>query len=154
MRRNLANPTLVFSRLSSSVLKWLIDRCLEPLLTGAVARMRDFISDVIQLSSLWRVQGFPSRSRSRDQSFLSSGPIFRLIMASIWLLSMSPGTPTSFKVLYERLTRCTRSQDLETSPSCSVLNLFFKIMLYCFNSKYTQSNTITKLLSRQNNVKL
>ena len=42
---------LCFSRLSSSVLKWLIDRWLEPLLTGAVARMRDFISDVIQLSS-------------------------------------------------------------------------------------------------------
>lgn len=110
---------LCFSLLSSSNLKWLIDLWLEPLLTGAVARMCDSISDVIQLNS----PGFPSRSRSRDHTFLSSGSIFRSTMASIWLLSMSPGTPTSFKVLYERLTRCTRWQNLESSPSCSGLNL-------------------------------
>ena len=113
---------LCFSWLLSSVLIWLIDRWLESLLTGAMARMRDFISDVIQLSSPWRVAGFPSCSRSRDHTFLSSGPILRSTMDNIWLLSMSPGTPTSFTVLYERLTRCTRSQNLETFPSCSGLN--------------------------------
>ena len=93
---------LCFSWLSSSVLKWLIDRWLESLLTGAMARIRDFISDVIQLSSPWRVPGFPSRSRSRDHTFLSSGPILRSIMVNIWLLSMSPGTPASFRVFIVR----------------------------------------------------
>ena len=74
---------------------WLVQLDLK----GAVARMRDLISTDIQFMSPCRVAGFLSRPRSHDHSFLSSMHIFYSIIDSMWLLSISLGTPTSLSIL-------------------------------------------------------
>ena len=89
--------------LPSSDVKWFTWRLPdEPTLIGAVARIRDFISTFIQFIKASRVADFFSLSRSLAQTFLSSEHIFCSIMESIWLLSISLGRPTSFRVLPSR----------------------------------------------------
>ena len=84
---------------SSTALKWLI-RGLGG--GGGVLlwlRILDFISAVIEHINACNVAVLFSLSNSLAQTFLSSVHIFCSMIDNIWLLSISLGNPTSFKVL-------------------------------------------------------
>ena len=59
----------------SSTLRWFIDLWCEADRNGAVACMCDFMSTFIHFINFFKVAFSPSRSRSRDQTFLSPGHI-------------------------------------------------------------------------------
>ena len=68
-------------------------------LIGAVAVIVEFISAVIQVIRLNSVAGCFVFFRCLDQTFLSSTHIVCSLIDSMWLLSISPGQPTFFRVL-------------------------------------------------------
>ena len=104
--------------------RWLtLRRLFELDLNGAVAHMRDFIFTDIHSMSRSKVAFPPWRSKSRDQTFRSSGHIFCSMIDNIWLLSISFWLPTSLRVLKLRLTKWTKSQNRASPSGCRGLNL-------------------------------